>query len=429
MNLVIETIAYLCEYMMQLLCIHAFLGKKIKVNLKLLITGSLFVVILLTIVHFKMSEMFTLLPHIVMFIYILIEFRIKIIDDIILILFNILISGSLQLLIAFPVSLFSDIIVDDSISALIINVLALFIMAIIYSCFRLQYNTLYNKTIEYDQVIIRVLCIVFILFIYLFVSYKVEEEMEILSYFTTALLAFVVVGIVFNWQKDRYEIKQKNLELYMHELYGKTFEGMIENIRIRQHDFKNQIAAIYGMHLTAENFEELVENQKKYCDYIMKESKYDSILTKCKDKILAGFLYTKFTEWEKKGASFEFDILLSNAKCNLATYEMIELSGILLDNASEYVIKNKDNKTVRYILKDYDDKVVIKCRNQSAYMTQEEIGKMFQKGYSTKGKDRGLGLYNVKKMLDGKGQIIVENQMLNEKNYIEFNVEIYREKS
>jgi sensor histidine kinase regulating citrate/malate metabolism len=221
-------------------------------------------------------------------------------------------------------------------------------------------------------------------------------------------------------------MKQKSLELYMHELYGKTFEGMIENIRIRQHDFKNQLAAIYGMHLTSENFEELVESQKKYCDYLISEGRYDSILTKCNDKILAGFLYTKFTEWEKKGISFKFDIVYYDTKCRLATYELIEVSGILIDNASEYVLSNNVDKTVEFILKDSENAVEIVCRNQAEYIPIETINKFFKKGYSTKGSDRGLGLYNVKKILESKGEIQISNRVINEVNHIEFRIVINR---
>lgn len=260
----------------------------------------------------------------------------------------------------------------------------------------------------------------------MYIYYKIEKRIIIFAYFICALLICVAVKMALDWNKDRYEIKQKNLELHMHELYGKAFEGMIENIRIRQHDFKNQLAAIYGMHLTAENFEDLVDSQKKYCDYLMEESRYDSILTKCNDKILAGFLYTKFNEWEKKGIDFQFNISLNNSKCKLATYELIEISGILIDNAAEAEISNSYNQKVEFIIKDTDDAIRIMSRNKFEHIPMEEINKFFKKGYSTKGDNRGLGLYDVKKLLDGKGEIIVRNMVIDEENYIEFRIEVER---
>lgn len=213
----------------------------------------------------------------------------------------------------------------------------------------------------------------------------------------------------------------------MHDLYGKSVEGMIENIRIRQHDFKNQLTAIYGMHLTSENFEELVESQKKYCDFLMEESKYDSILTMCKDKILAGFLYTKFMEWENKGVEFDFEIMLSDTKCKVATYELIEITGVLIDNASEAEMSVENHKPIQFMIKDDVDKVFITCRNHTKYMPIEELERLFDKGYSTKGIERGLGLYNIKKILEGKGNIIAGNYVNNEENYLELKVEIIKD--
>ena len=50
--------------------------------------------------------------------------------------------------------------------------------------------------------------------------------------------------------------------------------------------------------------------------------------------------------------------------------------------------------------------------------------KFFDKGFSTKGKNRGLGLYNVKKNVEDKGNIIVMNKTAENKNWIEFKIEI-----
>lgn len=424
MNLVIEIVAYLCEYIMQLLCIHAFLGKKIKIDVKAVIVGLLYVSILVLAANYKMSNMITIVVQIILLLYVSLAFKLKIVDNIIVILLNLLISSSVQTIASLPISIFYKEISEEHLMMLLINMISLLVMIVITRTIKL--NKLYNKAIKWDIIIVRVLCIVFFLYIYLFIRYKITEDMEILAYFISAIMVCVVIKIVLDWKQDRYEMKQKSLELHMYELYGKTFEGMIENIRIRQHDFKNQLAAIYGMHLTAENFEELVENQKKYCDYLMEESRYDSILTKCNDRILAGFLYTKFNEWEKKGIKFKFDILLKDSKCKLATYELIKISGILIDNAAEHERECECHKSVEYVLSGDVDKVEIICRNQSDYIPMSEIENFFKKGYSTKGRNRGIGLFDVKKLLEGKGEVVVNNKLVNDKNYIEFMIKIYR---
>ena len=418
MNLVIETIAYLCECMMQLMCIHAFLGKKIKFDLKTVVVILLNVLISTLVINLRLPNTLTMLTHIVFFIYIILQFKIKVLYDLVLVILELLLGGSIQLLVMFPISFISEYVSNHNILGLLINIFSLLLMILFLH--NIKVNKIYLKVIKFDKLIAIILSIVSIMFIYLFVIYKVDEKMDVVPYFICGIMICIVIKLILDWQKERYTMNQKLLELKMHDLYGKTFEGMIENIRIRQHDFKNQIAAIYGMHLTVNNFEELVEKQKMYCDYLVAESKYDSILTKCNDRILAGFLYTKFNETEKKGIKIDFDICINDSKCTLATYEIIELVGILIDNAVEYELEHMNDKQIYFVCKEYSDYINIVCKNKTEYLLFDEISNFFKKGYSTKGKNRGLGLYKLKNMLENNGDISVSNN----DNYLEFDIKI-----
>lgn len=427
MNLVIEIIAYFCECMTQLLCIHAFAGKKIKFDVKTVAVVIINMSVLELINIFNISELSTLGVEIILFIYILCEFKTKISYCIILMILNLIASVSMQALATIPTYIVLEIIgqvKSPYLTGLIINIIALNFMILFTQFVRL--HKYYIEFIKWDTTIIRCLGLFCIIVLYLMVKFKLDNKLVVRAYFASAVMACVAIVIVFRWQADRYKVKQKSLELRMHEIYGKTFEGMIENIRIRQHDYKNQLAAIYGMHLTANSFEELVEIQKKYCDNLMKESRFDSILTSCKDKILAGFLYTKFAECEKLGMRMNFEISVNDAKCRLATYELIEVIGILLDNAVEYEIEHKKGKEIYFKLTDYGDKLNIVCRNKVDDISLDKINDFFKKGYSTKGENRGLGLYNVKKTLEGNGEIYVSREQIEEGNWLEFNIEVYR---
>ena len=174
-------------------------------------------------------------------------------------------------------------------------------------------NKFYIKIIKWERTIVKCLILFSVFILYLMIKFKLEDKMVVRAYFISAVTACIAIIIALKWQSDRYKMEQKSMELKMHEIYGKTFEGMLENIRIRQHDYKNQLAAIYGMHLTADSFEELVESQKQYCDNLVREGRYDSILTSCNDKILAGFLYTKFAECEKVGMEINFEVFVNNS--------------------------------------------------------------------------------------------------------------------
>lgn len=422
MNLVIEIIAYFCECMTRLLCIHAFAGKKIKFDVKTVAFIVTYVLTLTIIMNFNFSGAWTFITLLFILVYLLIEFKTNLTQSIVLIVLDLLAGVSMQVIATVPIYLLFEWIKNQSIIGILINAVALLLMFGFTHFVRI--NKLYIKLIKWDKTIISILGLCCTLFLYLLVKFKIKETLEVVSYFISGIMACIVIVIVFNWQRDRYIIKQKSLELRMHEIYGKTFEGMIENIRIRQHDYKNQLAAIYGMHLTANSFEELVESQKKYCDNLEREGRFDSILTSCKDKILAGFLYTKFMECEKIEIQMNFEISVNDAKCRLATYELIEVIGILLDNAVEYEIEHKKGKEIYFRLTDYGDKLNIVCRNKVDDISLDKINDFFKKGYSTKGENRGLGLYNVKKTLEGNGEIYVSKEQIEGSNWLEFNIEV-----
>ena len=264
----------------------------------------------------------------------LLNIRLKFIKSFIIYLLNLMTNVCIQVISIIPFYIIANKIENPLISGLVLNIIALVLMCIITIYFPM--NNFYQKVEKYQIEILKYLVLCGTIVVILMIQYKTSLNINIVSYSIYTILICTIIVIVFGHQKYRYELKQKNLEVHMHKLYVKAFEGMLESIRIRQHDFKNQLAAIYGMHLTATSLEELIECQREYCDYLINESRYDSIITKCNDKILAGFLYTKLCEAEKVGIEIEFNILVEHLHYKIEIYEIIEVIGILIDNAIEY---------------------------------------------------------------------------------------------
>ena len=65
--------------------------------------------------------------------------------------------------------------------------------------------------------------------------------------------------------------------------------------------------------------------------------------------------------------------------------------------------------------------ITIEVSNESEEIDYKRIQDFFKKGYSEKGKNRGYGLYNVKKICEEYGiAISCENKMIENKNWIVF---------
>lgn len=423
MKFVIEIAAYVCECITLLLCIHSFLGKKIRLDYKTVLFVFTLVTILMIILNLNLSDIYTMINQVIIFVYIYFEFRLSWQQNLILMILILLSNVAVQAITIIPAYLLLtqlNFVGDSVIMGFLINFISPFIM--FYFIRLLRLNKLYAKIIKFDKEIIKVLIFCASLLLVFMIEYKINNRVQTWAYFASGVFASVIIIVLFYLQKERYENKKKNLELHMHKLYGKAFEGMVENIRIRQHDFKNQLAAIYGMHLIANSFEDLVERQREYCNHLISKSRYDSILTKCNDKILAGFLYTKLSEAEKAGVEVEFEIIVKQLNYSLEIYEIIEVIGILIDNA----VENESQKTKRiyFQLIEQGNKLCILCRNVTEYIPIDMIHKYFKKGFSTKGKNRGLGLYNLKALIEGKGEIIVRNHKIDNDNWLEFKIEI-----
>lgn len=126
--------------------------------------------------------------------------------------------------------------------------------------------------------------IVMVYFMYLLKKSEVIETdiFVLISIFMTMFLVFI-----YRWQESAYELKRKEQELQITNLYNGVFEEMIKTMRNRQHDFKNQIDAIYSSHLKAKSLEELVETQRKYCDNVLYQNRFSKVLSCTKNSILA----------------------------------------------------------------------------------------------------------------------------------------------
>ena len=141
------------------------------------------------------------------------------------------------------------------------------------------------------------------------------------------------------------------------------------------------------------------------------------------NKVIAGFIYSKFKLAKLKKITLNVAI---NAKLNnipIEEYEIIEVLGILIDNA----IEASFYKEVIYLeINKNDDNLEILVRNAYEYISNTQFSKMFELGYSTKSKNsRGYGLYNVKNIVQGnKGNILFYNSTINNLNYLTIGISI-----
>lgn len=360
--------------------------------------------------------------YLLFILYTLFEFRDGLINSIYNCLVTMLIISVSQMIFYFPGILVYNLWNSEDVMAIFINVLTL-ILIIITKKAKL-YNTLHN--ICKRKEIKAIISIIVSIGILIYYSYKIKKDnvVPIDLYLTCLLFLIIVIFSIYRWQRSNYEVELKEEQLKMVRKYNDSFQILMEVVRKNQHDFDNHLLALSGMNLNIDSLEELEGKQKEYKNAILEQNKYNKILYRINDPILAGYIFSKLTELEKEGIEIAYDVNVHSENVDyIPIYDVIEIISILLDNARDALIENQIDKRVKLLLDENDKEFIIGVFNVSPYYSEDKIIKFFTKGYSTKGDNRGIGLSKVKDYQKQYGfDILINNKSEDNVNWLRFNV-------
>lgn len=222
-----------------------------------------------------------------------------------------------------------------------------------------------------------------------------------------------VVFIVFmlNYFRDKYRyisLNEKFDDLYN---YIQTMEEYIDSEKLNIHEYKNQLSVIKSM-----------TNNKKIKEYIDSlvvetkiEGEWSSELKTLPKGGLKGLLYYKLAQASSKG----INVLVTVSKdCNAVfkkfsleeTKQLSRLVGIYMDNAIEATANTKKKNLTLEI---YKIKGNVNIVISNSIEEDIDLKQVTKKGFSSKGKGRGNGLYLAKKMLAKNTKIEAESKILN----------------
>lgn len=144
-----------------------------------------------------------------------------------------------------------------------------------------------------------------------------------------------------------------------------------------------------------------------------------------KDSVVIGFLYEKFRVAETMGVKIRCDIKGTFSQCVMPTYHLIDILGILIDNAVEAQESSIEIKQLKFQFMEKEVTYIFTVSNPYLYVSYAEIQSWFQIDKSSKGKHRGLGLYNVKELCEKyDANIVCRNKLDDSENWVEFTLEI-----
>lgn len=258
---------------------------------------------------------------------------------------------------------------------------------------KLYKNKEIEKVIFYISLFIMIIIGIIVLLIYnnRDLNYSMEQFLILFLTFSFILILIYLMLILINYNKRKV---LNDIEVNLMQNNLKQMEDTIDVLRLQRHDYMNHLQVILmqvssGKNEDARNYILGISNNdnsginyfstgNSYMDAILNTKKrralkYSIQLTACIDSLLE-------------------DIELSDS----------ELSSILLniiDNAIDELKKhNKDYKYIHVDVYKASYNYNISVKNNGGKI--EDIKKIFELGYSSKGVRRGYGLYSIKKLLE-----------------------------
>lgn len=414
----IQRICLVLEALSIVICLHHLYGEKFRFDIETTSLLAIDMIMMQTIDYYKLPSVLSVLIYPIIALYcgkkFGFNFRAIIINNI---LYMVIVSG-IQIGVMMSYYYISDIQLFDNKDLVIVNILALLIILFILP--KCKLNKFSNYLQDRERIFIIALVGSIIITIYCLVQYKNISQYSLYQYILMFMSILIICFLASQIGKYKMKSKEIEAELRTHQLYEGSFYSLINNIRLRQHEFDNHINAINNLHYMCDTYEELVCKQGEYCEVVIKENRFNKLL-KGGNPLVIGFLYGKFLEAEKFGIEISYTVNIKNLDVGIPTYKLVEVLGNLIKNAVEELKKLHKDKMLYVEIIETGEAFKVEVRNKSNYISQNELEKFFKKGYSQKGEERGLGLYNVKTIcMEYSLNILCENKYIEDENWLSF---------
>lgn len=266
----------------------------------------------------------------------------------------------------------------------------------------------------------KVILAFFALQILLFISDMVSIHSHFNSFGSIlASIVFICLLLTFfamNSYKVQIEreiaLKQKKFEQEHLQTYTDEIVGLYNEIRGFRHDYAGKLVSMQ-MAIDSGNLQEidrvynevLVEVNQK-----LRSEKYTYFdLNNIEDSALRSLIAQSIVYSRNNDVEFTLEVKDTITRLSIDLLDLVRIMSVLLNNAvegaAESYLKQMEVAVIRM-----DLETVIVIQN-SCKITMSPSEDLFELGFSTKGRNRGIGLNNVKEILDKYENIILETEI------------------
>ena len=289
------------------------------------------------------------------------------------------------------------------VSLILIIYFVIYLLYYIFKRFHINISTLDNLSkSKKRELIINLILAAFVMAteFYLIMFYNNTLPVTTVLLNILSLIAYFSISITSFIRTAQLEVASQNLE--EEKSYNKTLTILHDKIRGFKHDFDNIVQAIGGYVETND-----MEGLKEYYSHLQKDSARVNNLSllnpsTINNPAIYSLLTSKYFTAKDAGIeieNFEVFVDFKDLEKHIRIYELSRILGILFDNAID-ASKESDEKILNLCIRNEPNRnrYIIKISN--SYKDKSvDTDRIYEKGFSSKGKNRGLGLWEVRQFI------------------------------
>ena len=266
----------------------------------------------------------------------------------------------------------------------------------------------------------------------------IGTQLYILTFYTYLLPTFILilnimsiltyVGISFYtiFTVSKLETTSTNLEEA--QLYNKTLEILHDNTRAFRHDFTNILIGMNG-YIDKNDMEGLKKYQNQLLDDIKQTNNLSTLSPKLvNNPAVYNVLANKYYKADNLSIKINLEVFLDLNELHMKIYEFTRILGILMDNAIE-ASKDCEKKIINVTIRKDNRKHMELLIIENTYNNKDvDTEKIYEKGFSTKEGNTGLGLWEIRQILKKNNNLNLYTKKNDEYFSQQFEIYYYNKK-
>ena len=211
------------------------------------------------------------------------------------------------------------------------------------------------------------------------------------------LIVYFLISLYTVFTVSKLETTSTNLEEA--QLYNKTLQILHDNIRAFKHDFWNIVQGIGG-YISKNDMDGL----KNYYSKLVEDCQQVNNLTALSPSVvnnpaIYNILANKYHIADELGIKIGLEVFMDLTNLNINSYELTRILGIIMNNAIE-ASKECEEKIINVTFRKDKRKHLQLVIVENTYKDKDvDTEKIYEKGYSTKPGNTGIGLWEVRQIM------------------------------